>query len=126
MIKKRVLVPDRIRHPKGRFSFIPHRFLLNGFLKSLLTHELVLYFFLSLAADKNGISYYGMRSICTQLHIEEPVCHKALKALIDKDLVAYDGRFFQVLSLPDQPVILRRIAPETINELCQSLVKEIP
>lgn len=126
MITKKILNPDRVRHPQGRFSFIPHRFLLDGFFKSLSTPEQVLYFFLSLAADKNGISYYGPKSICTQLHLDEDVYRKALEALLAKDLVAYDGRLFQVLSLPDKPVKLHRISPCDIKALCKAMVKEVP
>lgn len=126
MINKRILIPDRVRHPNGRFSFIPHRFLLDGFLKSLSTPEQVLYFFLSLAADKNGISYYGPKSICTQLHMGEDVYQPTLEALLAKDLVAYDGRLFQVLSLPEKPVVLHRISPCDIKALCKAMVKEVP
>ena len=62
MIMKRILRTDCIRQPRGRFSFIPHRFLLDGFLKALSRDELLLYFFLVLTADKNGVSYYGQAS----------------------------------------------------------------
>lgn len=126
MINKRVLIPDRIRNPEGRFSFIPHRFLLDGFLRSLSVPELLLYFFLSLASDKNGISYYGQPSICSHLHMEEPIYQQALKALMDKDLIAYDGRLFQVLSLPEKPVVLNRIAQEALKVLSNTIVKEVP
>ena len=49
MIKKKVLEPDRIRHIQGGFSFIPHRFLTDGFLASLSQIEILLYLFLVLA-----------------------------------------------------------------------------
>ena len=48
MIKKKVLNPKRVRKINGGFSFIPHRFLTDGFLASLNPHELLLYFFLVL------------------------------------------------------------------------------
>ena len=35
MIKKRILNPDRVRKIKGGFSFVPHRFLTDGFLAAL-------------------------------------------------------------------------------------------
>lgn len=125
MIRKRLLKPDRIRQHEGRFSFIPHRFLLDGFIKSLSVEELALYFFLSLAADKNGISYYGKTSICSQLHLDEAAYHRGLQALIDKDLIAYDGKLFQVLSLPEKPVVLHKIDPEVIGNLARKIVKEV-
>ena len=53
MITKKVLVADRIRRIDGGFSFIPHRFLTDGFLASLQQQELMLYVFLVLAADRH-------------------------------------------------------------------------
>jgi len=61
MIHKRILKSDRIRKTNGRFSFIPHRFLLDGFFASLSHHELILYVFLVLASDKNGVSFMARR-----------------------------------------------------------------
>ena len=57
MITKKVLVADRIRRINGGFSFIPHRFLTDGFLKALSQQELLLYIFLVLAADRYGLSF---------------------------------------------------------------------
>ena len=52
MIKKKVLNPNRIRCIERGFSFIPHRFLTEGFLFSLDQRELLLYFFLVLVSDR--------------------------------------------------------------------------
>ncbi|MFH1952775.1 MAG: hypothetical protein ABIL06_14285 [Pseudomonadota bacterium] len=41
MIKKKILVPNRIRRIEGGFSFIPHRFLTDGFLASLGQTEIL-------------------------------------------------------------------------------------
>lgn len=41
MITKKILVPDRVRKINGGFSFIPHRFLLDGFLEHLLIRALI-------------------------------------------------------------------------------------
>jgi hypothetical protein len=60
MITKKILNPDRIRRIDGGFSFIPHRFLTNGFLEDLSPPELLLYIFLVLAADRYGISFYTL------------------------------------------------------------------
>ncbi|MEN8758431.1 MAG: hypothetical protein ABF303_08205 [Desulfobacterales bacterium] len=59
MITKKVLVADRIRRIDGGFSFIPHRFLTDGFLKTLSQQQLLLYIFLVLAADRYGLSFYS-------------------------------------------------------------------
>ena len=60
MIRKKILNPDRIRHIEGGFGFIPHRFLTDEFLASLVKEEILLYFFLILASDRYGLSYYSL------------------------------------------------------------------
>jgi hypothetical protein len=102
MIRKRILVPERIRHIHGGFGFIPHRFMADGFLATLGREELLLYFFLVVASDKHGLSYYGSKRICSLLDISESACQQARDQLIMKDLIAYDGTLFQLLSLPDK------------------------
>ena len=103
MITKKVLAADRIRRIDGGFSFIPHRFLTDGFLKTLSQHELLLYVFLILAADRYGLSFYGYDRICSFLHMTVEQYTAARDVLIEKDLIAFDGTLFQVLSLPASP-----------------------
>ena len=103
MITKKVLATDRIRRIDGGFSFIPHRFLTDGFLKTLSQHELLLYVFLILAADRYGLSFYGYDRICSFLHMTVEQYTAARDVLIEKDLIAFDGTLFQVLSLPNEP-----------------------
>ncbi len=117
MKQKRILRTDRIRQPDGRFSFISHRFLLDGFLRSLNQNELSLYFFLTLASDKNGMSFYGQKSICSQIHQQKEEYNTALNCLTRKDLIAFDGVFFQVLELPYTPVILHPVNQDTLGTL---------
>ena len=102
-MKKEVLNPERIRKITGSFAFIEHRFLRNGFWASLNRNELLLYVFLVLAADRNGLSYYGYDKICALLNMILDDYIDARNGLIDKDLIAFDGRLFQVLSLPERP-----------------------
>ena len=124
MIKKRILNPNRLRRIDGGFSFIPHRFLTDGFLSSLDPQELLLYFFLVLASDRHGLSYYAYDSICTatQLTVEQYV--SARDALITKDLIAFDGVLFQVLELPPEPPILTSSTPPGIT-FVEKLTKQI-
>jgi hypothetical protein len=98
------LVPERVRRIAGQgFGFIPHRFLGDGFLSSLDRDELALYLFLVLAANRHGVSFYGYDAICETLHMPAERYIEARNRLIDKDLIAFDGTRFQVLSLPNQP-----------------------
>ncbi len=103
MIRKRILVPERVRTPGKSFCFIPHRFLTDGFLQTLTRHELALYLFLVLVSDKNGLSFYGAERICSILTLKEDDYLFARNCLIHKNLVVYDGTLFQVLSLPSSP-----------------------
>ena len=104
MIKKKLLNSKRLRRIDGGFSFIPHRFLTDGFLASLDQKELLLYLFLILAADRYGLSFYSYDSICLLLQITPEQYIQARNGLMDKDLTAFDGTLFQVLDLPAKPV----------------------
>ena len=104
MIEKKSLCPERLRKISGSFAFIEHRFLRDGFFASLSHHELVLYFFLVLVADRNGLSYYSFDKICTLLTISTDQYLLARNCLIQKDLIAFDGTLFQVLELPEHPL----------------------
>lgn len=101
MIRKKVISPDRVRCTGKSFCFIPHRFLTGGFLQSLTRHELALYLFLVLASDRYGLSFYGGKTICNILGLVDDEYVFARSSLIHKDLIAYNGTLFQVLSLPE-------------------------
>jgi hypothetical protein len=100
MVNRKVLVSDRIRKIDGSFSWIGHRFLRGGFFASLSQNELLLYFFLVLVADRQGLSYYHYDNICSLLCLSLDDYIVVRDRLIEKDLIAFDGTFFQVLSLP--------------------------
>ncbi|MEN6440598.1 MAG: helix-turn-helix domain-containing protein [Syntrophobacter sp.] len=104
MTDKTPLAPDRIRHIKGSFAFIEHRFLPGGFWQGLSHTELLLYLVLVLAADRNGVSFYSYDKICSLLRICLDDYVLVRNGLITKDLIAFDGDLFQVLSLPESPV----------------------
>lgn len=103
MIRKKVIVPHRVRAVPASFAFIPHRFLSDGFWKSLSTGELVLYLFLVLVSDRNGLSYYSSKKICSLLGFSYEAYIDARDRLIARDLVAFDDVIFQVLELPNTP-----------------------
>jgi hypothetical protein len=103
MIEKIPLCPQRLRKITGSFAFIEHRFLRDGFFETLTHHELLLYLFLVLVADRNGLSYYHYDKICTVLRLSVDEYLFARDALIQKDLIAFDGHLYQVLCLPQNP-----------------------
>ncbi len=110
MIKKKVLNPGRIRGINGGFSFIPHRFLIDGFLASLSQKELLLYFFLVIASDRNGLSFYSYDAICSFLEFCLDDYIEARDGLIEKDLIAFNGTIFQVLDLPSKPIVTKELS----------------
>ena len=122
MIQKKVLKPDRVRRIQGGFSFIPHRFVTDGFLSSLSQKELLLYFFLVLVSDRNGLSFYAYDVICSLLELSVDDYIMARDGLIQKDLVAFDGTLFQVLDLPRRT--LRPTAQPDREDRIASLVQQ--
>jgi hypothetical protein len=98
------LVPERVRRIDGQsFAFLPHRFLRDGFLNALSRDQLALYVFLLLAGNREGVSFYRYDAICSTLALSLDDYILARNALIDMDLIAFDGTRFQVLSLPNAP-----------------------
>lgn len=124
---RKPLVNHRIRTITGSFAFIEHRFLRHGYWASLGHHELLLYFFLVMVADRQGLSFYSYDKICSLLTLSVDDYILARDLLINKDLLAFDGTFFQVLSLPPEPIIrsqllkekadMEREDPATIHQL---------
>ena len=103
------LVPERVRSIGARgFAFVPNRFLLDGFFAALDPDELRLYFLLVLAGDRNGVSFYHYDSLCSLLQMPVEMYLRARNALIDKDLIAFDGTRFQVVELPVSPPAVPR------------------
>jgi hypothetical protein len=103
-LQRTPLRPERVRRIDGGFAFVPNRFLHDGFFVSLTHVERSLYLFLVLAGDRNGVSFYGYDRICGALELVLDDYLQARNSLLAKDLIAFDGARFQVLSLPVRPV----------------------
>lgn len=126
MIRKKIISPERVRRINGSFSFIPHRFLTDGFLTSLTREEILLYFFLVLVSDRYGLSYYAYDSICSLLQLAIDDYIEARDGLIKKDLIVCNGTLFQVLDLPEKPLNqpLRKAKHSTLDQLIRKSLKE--
>jgi hypothetical protein len=125
-MRKKIINPERVRRINGSFSFIPHRFLTDGFLTLLTQEEILLYLFLVLVSDRYGLSYYAYDSICSYLQLAIDDYIEARDGLIKKDLIAYNGTLFQVLDLPAKPEEqpLRKPKDSTIDQLVRKSLKE--
>lgn len=99
---------NRIRRISGSFAFLEHRFVRDGFWRSLDHPELLLYHLLVEVGDKNGMSFYSDERLIDMMSIGKDDFVLARKGLVLKDLIAYDawGPRYQVLSLPPRPVVL--------------------
>ena len=103
-VPRQPIRPDRVRRigPDG-FAFVPNRFLRDGFFGALRPAVRELYFLLVLAGYRNGVSFYHYDSICSLLQMDLETYLQTRNALIERDLIAFDGTRFQVLSLPEPP-----------------------
>ncbi len=104
-LQRAPICPERVRAiGTESFAFLPHRFLRQGFFAALTADERQLYFFLVLAADRYGVSFYHYDTICSVLQLPLKTYLAARNGLIHKDLIAFDGTRFQVLALPERPI----------------------
>ena len=94
------LRPDRLRTIEKPFAWIPFRLIKDGLFADLSDRAKLLYIFLCLAADRQGTSFYGDARILTYFQLDPQEMDLARKELIQKDMIAYNGRLYQVLSLP--------------------------
>jgi len=98
--RRALLKPDRVRTVERPFGWVPCRMLTNGTIASMSPDERQLYLVLSLAADRQGISFYGDKRIARILGFNQQELELARHALMARELVAYDGATYQLLPLP--------------------------
>lgn len=97
---REVIRADRVRTIPESFSWIDRQLLHGGFLETLTTEEITLYFFLVLVSGPEGTSYWGYKAISRLLKLPEDDLIRATAGLVKKGLVAFRYPTFQVLSLP--------------------------
>jgi hypothetical protein len=129
-----LLRPDRLRTIEKPFGWIPFRLLTDGFFADLSDRSKLLYVFLCLVADRQGTSFYGDAKLQTYFQLHQAKIDLARTELIHKDLIAYDGRRYQVLSLPGaehrEPRRTktapehRTADPERLGDILQRLVRD--
>lgn len=100
MLSKTPLNATRLRRITGSFSWLDHRLIHDGYLQHLSAPAMLLYFFLVLVGDKNGLSCYHYDKICTLLKLDAESYRRGREELIHQDLIAFDKGYFQVLQLP--------------------------
>jgi hypothetical protein len=100
MIPKRILVPARLRRPPATgWSWVDRRFV-REHAERLSREAMLLYFFLAAVADRNGLSFYRDSTLAVLLGMTGQAVLQARDELLAHDLIAYEARLTQVLSLP--------------------------
>jgi hypothetical protein len=95
-----LLRADRARTIERPFGWIPMRILSSGLLAQLSTPAILLYFFLCLVSDRYGLSFYSDYRLIVLLKFSKQQLLAARAELRRKDLLAYDGGLYQLMSLP--------------------------
>lgn len=134
MISRAPIEPNRIRKITGSFSWLDHRLLHDGHLAAMTPEEMLLYFFLVLVGDRNGVSFYSYEKICTLLKLELERFISARDRLVSKSLIAAKSGRFQVLELPQKPptsgsgakVTARKSRPQSLAEIFTEMAQSKP
>lgn len=110
MIPKRILIPERLRHPPATgWSWVDRRFL-REHADRLSRDAVLLYLFLATVGDRHGLSFYGEHTLAARLRLTPSALSKAREELLLLDLIAHQPPLTQVLSLP-QCGVRRRAEP---------------
>jgi len=129
MKSKSPIMPDRVRHISGSFSWLDHRLLHHGFLRIMQPEEMLLYFFLVLVGDKNGVSFYGYDSILKLLKLTLDQYIAARDRLVELSLIAFEDGRYQVLELPKTPSyseLTRSGEIKSIKEVLEKISRASP
>lgn len=101
LYRPKPLRPNRVRFVDAPFGWVPFRLLSSGLLAELSNGAALLYFFLCLVSDRQGLSYWGDARVQGVLGLSEAELERAREELCRRDLLAYGlGGLYQVLSLP--------------------------
>ena len=98
-----LLRPERLRSIERPFGWLPCRLLSEGWLEALSGPAQQLYMLLATAADRQGLSFYSDARIDRVLALGDGELARSRLELTELDLLAFDGRIYQLLSLPRHP-----------------------
>jgi replication initiation and membrane attachment protein DnaB len=124
MKKTHIPQPQNVRKIQGSFAWIDHRLMRDGYLPIMTHEDLGLYLFLTLAADRNGVSFYRKEKICDTLSLSFQQFEIARDRLVDLNLIAYQSYsvmspngFYQVLPI-------RTPAPNLAQKVLQKVSEQ--
>ena len=102
-MEKHPIYPQRIRKVPRQFSWIDQRLVRERYIDRCNHCSAALYLFLVTVADAQGMSYYGDRSVCQRLAMDQERLEKARQELVRLGLIAWQRPLYQVLALGDVP-----------------------
>ena len=100
MIIDGIIREDNIRKMEYPFGWIPQRFVTDRIIKALCAEEILLYVFLSIVSDKNGMSFYGDKRICELTGLTNIDLINACFTLEKKGFITYKKPYYQILKMP--------------------------
>ena len=125
MKKDHIPQPQNVRNIEGSFAWIDHRLVRNGFIKIMTHQDMVLYIFLVLVADKNGVSFYRKEKICQAVSLDYNQFEIAKDRLINMKLIAFEGYsvispngYYQILPIENK-------APEYSKQILKKLTDKL-
>ena len=97
----------------------------NGFLEVMTHQDVVLYLFLVLVADRNGVSFYRKEKICEAVSLNYNQFEIAKDRLINMKLIAFEGYsalspngYYQILPIESEaPDYSKQITEKLSNKL---------
>jgi hypothetical protein len=130
MIEKKVLDTARVRKIPKQFGFVDHRLVRDAHIDRLSCQSAALYLFLITVSDKEGLSYYGDRSVEKRLQMKEGELLAARLSLVQTGLIAFAAPIYQVLSLDPPSQSKKRSersgsgqGPLAIGEILKTIAK---
>jgi hypothetical protein len=117
--------PQKIRKIESSFAWIDHRLVRNGYLQVMTHDDMVLYLFLILVADRNGVSFYRKEKICDAVSLDFSQFEIAKDRLINMKLIAFKS--YSVLS-PNgyyQVLPIESKAPDYSKQITQKLTNKL-
>ena len=125
MRKYHIPQPKKIRKIESSFAWIDHRLVRNAYLQVMTHDDMVLYLFLILAADRNGVSFYRKEKICEAISLDYNQFEIAKDRLVNMKLVAFEG--YSVLS-PNgyyQVLPIEAKAPDYSKQITEKLTEKL-
>lgn len=89
----------RVRVPPPHFAWVDHR--VRDRLHTLSLEEIALLFFLHIAADRNGCSFWADATLAKRLNLKEGDLIQARYGLVHKGWILYRFPLYQLLPLSE-------------------------